>query len=229
MARTTPRKLVNMLRALRPPASALGALLLAASAFSDFAALLFLGSPRVRGRLGTLRGAEAGAPGLPPAGDTGVLFSDTAVPLWSAMHRTLPPLLLISGVGNALSIVSVTSPSDDDHKLIDRLGIVVDLVGLGIAVAAEREASRVEEVGEALKDGPGARLWKLSTYLTVGSVGLSLLPIGRRSTRVMAGVLGTAGTIALKAGLFEAGKASALNSRAFLEQHNAQFGATQRP
>jgi hypothetical protein len=229
VSRITPRKLLSMLRALRPPASAMGAWLLAASAFSDFAALLFFGSPRVRGRLGTLTGPGAGAPGLPLAGDTGVLFSDTAVPLWSAMHRTLPPLLLISGVGSALSIVSVTSPSDDEHKLIDRLGIVVDLVGLGIAVAAEREASRVEEAGAALKDGPGARLWKLSTYLTVGSVGVSLLPIGRRSTRVMAGLLGTAGTIALKAGLFEAGKASALNSRALLEQDNAKFGATQGP
>ncbi len=195
--------------------------LLAVSAFSDFAALLFFGSPGVRGRVGRLAGAKGGALG-PHAGSTVSLLSDTAVPLWSAMHRTLPPLVLISGVGSALSIVGMTSPSDDDHKLVDRMGIVVDLVGLGVTVAAERQASQVEEADAALKDGPGATLWKLSTYLTVGSLALSLLPVGGRAMRVMSGVLGTAGTVALKTGLFEAGRASAL-----LDQQRAQLGATE--
>ena len=199
-------------QALRPT-STVAWWLLAASAVSDFAALLFFGSPGVRGRVGRGAGAKADALG-PKASRPGILLSDTPVPLWSAMRRTLPPLVLISGVGSALSILSMASPSDDEHKLVDRLGIVVDLVGLGVAVAAEREASQVEGAGAALKHGPGATLWKSSTYLTVGSLAASLLPVGGRAPRVVAGVLGTAGSMALKAGIFEAGKASAINPHA---------------
>jgi formate-dependent nitrite reductase membrane component NrfD len=223
-----PARFLNMLRVIRPTSVMnMGSWLLAASASSDLAALWFFGSSGVRGRLGKLAGAVAGALGMPLAGYTGVLLSDTAVPLWRGMRRSLGPLFLLSGVNATLSFVNMTSLSEPEHKLVDRLGIVVDLGELAVTVAAEREASRVEEVGAALKDGPGASLWKLSTFLTVGSLALSLLPMGGRSPRLVAGVLGTAGTIVLKTGVFEAGKASALNPHALFEQQRAQLGAAE--
>jgi hypothetical protein len=203
------------------PASALGSWLVAASAISDLCSLAFFRSGGVRDRFGKLAGAHAGG--------TSALLSDMPIPLWNAMNRTLPPLLLVSGVGSALSILNVTPLNDDEHSLVDRLGLVVDLVELGVTIAAEREASQVAEVGAALKEGPGARWWKLSTYLTVSSVGLALLPIGGRFPRLIAGVLGTGSSIALKTNLFEAGKASARNSSALFQRQDAQFGATEGP
>ena len=69
-------------------------------------------------------------------------------------------------------------------------------------------------------------LWKSSTYLTVGSLAASLLPVGGRAPRVVAGVLGTAGSMALKAGIFKAGKASAINPPGPFEPQRTQLGAT---
>ena len=224
-----PERFLNRLREIRPnSARNMGSWLLAASASSDFAALWFSGSPGVRGRIGKLAGAVAGTLGLPLAGYTGVLLSSSAVPLWRGMRRTLAPLFLISGVGATLSLVNVTSLTDDERKLVGRLGTVIDLVELAVTVAAEREASRVEEVSAALKKGSGARLWKLSTALTVGSVSLSLLPVGGRATRITQGVLGFTSSVALKAGIFEAGRASALDPHTLFEQQRA-LGATEEP
>jgi formate-dependent nitrite reductase membrane component NrfD len=225
-----PERFANMLRVIRPTSVMnMGSWLLAASASSDFAALFLTRSPGFLGRVGKLADMAAGALGLPLAGYTGVLLSDTAVPLWRGMRRTLAPLFLLSGIDAALSFLNMTSLTDDERRLVGRLGTVIDVTEVAMTVAAEREASRVEEVGAALKDGPGARLWKLSTFLTVGSLALSLLPIEGRATRLAQGVLGVTGSVALKTGVFEAGKASALNPLALFEQQRAQLVATEGP
>ena len=225
-----PERFLNMLRVFRPTsAMSVGSWLLAASATSDFSALTLSRSAGARQRLGRVAGAAAGVLGLPLAGYTGVLLSDTAVPLWRAMRTTLPPLFLISGVSSALSLVNLASLEDVERKLVARLGVVMDIAELAVTVAAEREAKRVAEVGAALEKGPGAGMWKLSTAATLASLAISALPGGGRGVRALQAAMGLAGSWALKAGVFEAGRASARNSRALFEQQKAQLEATERP
>jgi formate-dependent nitrite reductase membrane component NrfD len=186
---------------------------LAASAASDITALTLSRSDGGWRRLGLAAGAAAGALGLPLAGYTGALSSDTPVPLWRAMRRTLPPLFLISGISSALALVNLGSLTNHERRVISRLGRVLDIAELVVTVAAEREAKQVAEVGAALEEGPGARMWKLSTSLTVGTLAMSLLPAGSRAVRTLQAAMGLAGSWALRAGVFEAGLTSARESR----------------
>jgi formate-dependent nitrite reductase membrane component NrfD len=225
-----PERFLNMLRVFRPTsAMSMGSWLLAASAASDFTALLLSRSAGVWQRLGRAAGAAAGVFGLPLAGYTGVLLSDTAVPLWRAMRTTLSPLFLISGMSCALALVNLGSLSDDERKVIGRLGRLMDVAELAVTIAAEREAKQIVEVGVALEEGPGARMWKISSALTVGTLAMSLLPGGGRAVRSLQAAVGVAGSWAMKAGVFEAGRASARDPRALFEQQKAQLQATERP
>ena len=200
--------------------------LLVASAASDLTALIFSRSDGGWQRLGRAAGATAGALGLPLAGYTGALSSDTPVPLWRAMRRTLPPLFLISGISSALALVNLGSLTNHERRLIGRLGRVLDIAELVVTVAAEREAKQVAEVGATLEEGPGARMWKLSTTLTVGTLAMSLLPAGSRAVRTLQAAMGLAGSWALKAGVFEAGLTSARES---LGRQKSQLKEFERP
>lgn len=199
---------------------------LAASAASDLTALAFSRSEGGWRRLGRAAGAAAGVLGLPLAGYTGALSSDTPVPLWRALRRTLPALFLISGISSALALVNLGSLTNHERRVIGRLGRVLDIAELVVTVVAERKAKEVAEDGVALEEGRGARMWKLSTSLTVGTLVMSFLPAGSRTVRTLQAAMGLAGSWALKAGVFEAGLTSARESRV---RQKSQLKEFERP
>jgi hypothetical protein len=77
----------------------------------------------------------------------------------------------------------------------------------------EKQASRVALVGRPLRSGPSGFLWKAVTLVTAASLITSLLPKSTRKNRVIAGVLGTAGSLALRYAVHSAGVASILNAK----------------
>ena len=85
----------------------------------------------------------------------------------------------------------------------------------------------VPQVGKAMKEGVAGRVWRLSKVATGASLLLSMLPGGSRRRRVVAGVLGTAGSLGVKVAIFHAGKASARDPRATFHQQRAGRGAAE--
>src|SRR5207237_9618018 len=93
-----PGRFLNMLRVFRPTSPlSVGSWILAPSS------VLAAGSVALPGGLGDAAGLGAGALGGPLAAYTGVLLANTAVPMWQASRRSLPPLFVASAVSGAAS------------------------------------------------------------------------------------------------------------------------------
>lgn len=163
--------------------------------------------------------------GLPLAGYTAVLLSNTAVPVWQGSRRTLPSLFVASAVSGAASLLEMMELRPREARIVRRFAVLGKLAELASMAAVEREASRVERVGRALREGVGGALLMGARVLTVASLGLSLLPGHSRRRGVASGVLGTAGAVAFKFGVFHAGVASSADPRATFQQQRAGHGA----
>ena len=71
-------------------------------------------------------------------------------------------------------------------------------------------------------------LWKAAKALTAASLVTSLLPVGSKAARRrIAGVLGTAGAVAVRFALWQAGKSSARDPRATFESQRAGLGGAE--
>jgi hypothetical protein len=115
---------------------------------------------------------------------------------------------------------------------VRRYGLAGKLAELAAMVAVERDAGKVERVGFPFRQGLGGALWRTSKVLGGASLLLSLLPGTSRGTRAISGLLGSAGSLALRFAVFHAGKASARDPRATFQQQRAGHGAaetTRRP
>jgi DMSO reductase anchor subunit len=199
-----PERFYNMLRVFRPSSPMnVGSWIL--SAFAAFAG----GAVVLPGALADLSGAAAGVAGLPVAGYTAVLVSNTSVPLWSEIRRTLPALFVASAVSGAASVYELMDLDDAEARAVRTYGVLGRFAELGAALAVEKEADRVPQVGKALKEGVAGALWKASKACTAASLALA---VARR--RRAAGVLGTAGSLAVRFAIFHAGKAAAADPRA---------------
>jgi formate-dependent nitrite reductase membrane component NrfD len=194
---------------------------------------LTAGSALLAGRRGVLRalgdlaGLGAGVVGMPLAGYTAVLVSNTAVPLWQGTRRTLPVLFTASAMSGAASALDLLDLEDREERVVDRFGTVGKIAEIVAMAAVEREADRVERVGRPLRQGVSGALWKAARGLTAGSLLLSLLPAKSRRSRVLSGLLGTAGALALRFAVFHAGKASARDPGATFEQQRGGRGAVE--
>jgi formate-dependent nitrite reductase membrane component NrfD len=174
------------------------------------------------GAVGNLAGGGAGVLGLPLAGYTGVLLTSTTVPLWHGAARSLPVLFEASAVTAAASLLDLMDLDEREARIVRRYGTAGRLAELVAAEALERELGEDETVSRPLQEGASGSLWTASKILTAGSLGLSVLGRRRRWARTGAGILGTAGAIALRFAVFHAGKASARDPRAtFHSQRNA--------
>src|SRR5207248_4160787 len=82
-----PGRFLNMLRVFRPTSPlSVGSWILAPSTVLSGASAV------LPGPAGDAAGLAAGALGGPLAAYTGVLLTNTAVPVWQAPHRSIPPL-----------------------------------------------------------------------------------------------------------------------------------------
>ena len=220
-----PARFLNMLRVVRlsSPMS-VGSWVLAAAAPAMAGGALLRG----RGRLDRVAdglGLVAGILGVPLAGYTGVLVATTAVPVWQAGRRSLPPLFVASAASSAASVLSVSGIDGRAEAVVHRFGVVAKTADLVAMVGAEREiASAGERVARPLRTGSGGGLWRTARLLTGLSLVLSLL---RRSrvVRVLSAICGVGGGLALRFAVFHAGRASARDPRATFEPQRARSSA----
>ena len=227
-----PSRFLNMLRVFRASSPmSVGSWVL--SGFEPLAGLsaVLAGSDR-RGlsMAGDAAGLAAGALGAPLASYTAVLLGNTAVPVWSATRRQLPALFVSSGVTAGASLLGMLDLDPREERIVRRFGIAGKVADLLAVRAVQDAASRVERVGTVLHEGVSGALWKGSEALTAASLALSLLP-GRRSRarRTVEGVLGAAGSLAMRFAVARAGAASARDPRATFHRQRAGGGAAGAP
>jgi formate-dependent nitrite reductase membrane component NrfD len=170
-------------------------------------------------RMGDFAWRLAGLVGLPLTGYTGALLADTAVPLWQGARRTLPVLFSLSGASAAASILELFPARAPEAKAVHRFGMVAKAAEIAATFALEREVSLVPRVARPLRTGLTGALWRAARALTFGSLVLSLARRNRRA--VVQGLLGTAGAVALRFALLQAGRRSTRDPRAAFEQQRA--------
>jgi formate-dependent nitrite reductase membrane component NrfD len=224
-----PSRFANMLRVFRPSSPmSVGSWILAAVTPMAGAAALAHEAGGFTGFAGDAAGLVSGTLGVPLAGYTAVLLSNTAVPVWQGARRSLPAQFVSSAATTAAGLLGMLDLNEREERVVRRFGIAGRIADLVAAKAVEREADRVPQVGKPLHEGLVGALWKASEALTAGSLALSLLP-GRRSRlrRVVEGALGAAGSLAMRFAIFHAGKSSARDPRATFHQQRAGLGAAE--
>jgi formate-dependent nitrite reductase membrane component NrfD len=223
-----PARFLNMLRVFRPtsPLNLGSWLLTTTTPLAGTSALLADRYDGV-GAIGDAAGLTAGALGLPLAGYTAVLLSNTAVPVWLGVRRSLPALFSASAVSSAASLLEAMDLSERESAIVRRFGIAGKTAELAAATAVEREASRVKRVGSSLSEGTAGTLWRAGKLLTAASLGITVLGRSRRA-KLAAAALGTAGAIAIRFAIFHAGKASARDPRATFHQQRESEVAERR-
>jgi hypothetical protein len=219
-----------MLRVFRPTSPmSVGSWVLAGAASTSMGSALLSGREGLPGRLGDLAGDAAALFGLPLAGYTAVLLTNTAVPIWQEARRSLPPLFLASSASAVASLFGLLPLAPRERRAVERFGVAGKVADLAAMAAVERDAARVDTVAKPLREGVSGGLWKAARALTAASLALALLPgrlAGRsRPLRVAQGLLGTAGAVALRFSVFHAGKASARDPRATFRQQRQRHGA----
>ncbi len=211
-----PSRFLYMLRVFRPTSPmSVGAYIL--TLFSSFAGLSWILS-WMRGTTGDFAGIVAGALGLCLAGYTGVLVSNTVVPLWQQPHRLMPVLFLASGAASAASLLDFFDLNPVEQRAIAIFGAVGRLGELAASAALERSVATVPEVVKPLRSGFSGVLWKAAKAFTTASLVLSLWPRPSRKLRTAIGIAGTAGALCVRFGIHYAGQRSAMNPRATFDQ-----------
>src|SRR5579875_84126 len=214
-----PERFLNMLRVFRisSPMSMGSWILSAFSAAAGAAAVLPYG-PRLLRPLAEIGGVAAGILGLGLSGYTGVLISQTAVPVWQESYRTNPLLFLASGTAAAASFFEFFRLNERESRAVERFALMGKIIELAAALVLEAEAKRVSRVGRPLKEGFSGFLWRAAKLTTIAGIVVSALPGKSRGKRFVSGVLGSAASLLVRFGIFYAGKASARDPRASFEQ-----------
>lgn len=214
-----PERFLNMLRVFRPtsPMSMGSWILTTFSTCMSGAAVLPLG-PRFFRPLAYPMGLFGGVLGLGLSGYTGVLISQTAVPVWQESYRTMPVMFLASGTAAAAAFLEFFRLNTHETKAIERFGLIGKVTELASAVILERDASQIARVGRPLKTGLSGFLWQTAKVLTTAGIILSLAPGTSRGKRLASGIIGTAGSLFLRFGIVYAGKVSARDPRSSFEQ-----------
>ncbi len=225
-----PERFLNMLRVFRPTSPmSVGSWVLAGASGLAGVAAVFARRRGALGKVGDAAGLGAAFLGLPLAGYTAVLLGGTAVPLWQEARCSLPFLFIGSSMSSAASLFDLGArlkPRSSEWAAPERravhafgaAGKVLDLVAM---TAVERDAARVERVAHPLREGLSGTLWTTAKVLTAASLAATLLP-GRSPRRSLAaGLLGTAGALALRFAVFHAGKASSRDPHAAFDRQRA--------
>ncbi|MGI8961960.1 MAG: NrfD/PsrC family molybdoenzyme membrane anchor subunit [Bryobacteraceae bacterium] len=214
-----PARFLNMLRVFRVSSPmSMGSWILTLFSSAAGAAAVLPSGPRIFQPLANAFGLIAGVLGLGLAGYSGVLLSQTAVPLWQTSYRITPVLFLASGTAAASAFFEFFEWNSREASAIEWFGSLGKITELAATFALERNARRIERVGHPLTSGFSGFLWQSAKALTIASAVISILPGKSRPKRVVAGVLGSLASICLRFGLFYAGKSSARDPRASFEQ-----------
>jgi formate-dependent nitrite reductase membrane component NrfD len=221
-----PSRFLNMLRVFRPtsPMNMGSWILTGFSSAAGVAAMASRGPAPLRA-LGDVAAVAAGVFGLALSGYTGVLVSNTVVPVWQRPHRTLPLLFLASAMSSASSLLSLFDWNESEQRAIAIFGALGQLADAGFGQLAEQQVGTVPEAAKPLHEGFSGFLWKAGKVLTTASLVLALAPGSSRRKKRWIGGLGTAGALCLRFGIHYAGQRSAENPRATFDQQRAGQGA----
>ena len=221
-----PSRFLYMLRVFRPTSPMnMGSWILSAAAPSAIATGLFLNRPGWLGVVGEVSGYISGVFGAALATYTGVLVSNTAIPVWQESRRWMPVLFAGSGVATAGSVIDIAYRGTAGRRIAWIFGTAGRVAEIAASLQVERAASTIPEVGKPLRHGGPALLWKIASALTVASLTLSLIPSKARKKAVAEGLLGIAGSLCLRFAVHYIGNASARDPRAAFQQ---QRGAMSR-
>ncbi len=223
-----PERFLNMLRVFRPTSPmSVGSWLLAGVGALSGASAVLASSDGLLGRAGDAAAYGAGLLGMPLAGYTAVLISQTAVPAWQEARRSLPVVFMGSAMAAAASLLALAPLGPREEDAVRRFGMVGQIASLAGMLAVEREVSRIERVGAPLRRGPVAALWNAARAAEVAALLLSGFPGRSRPRRTAAALLGTAAALGLRFAVFLLGRASARDPRATFHQQRAGRGAAE--
>jgi formate-dependent nitrite reductase membrane component NrfD len=216
-----PERFLNMLRVFRVSSPmSMGSWILSVFSGAAGAAALLPHGPRLLRPLGEFGGLVAGLFGLGLSGYTGVLISQTAVPVWRQSYRTNPILFLASGAAASASFFEFFHLNERESHAVERFALIGKIIELAAAFVLEAEANRVSRVGLPLRQGFSGFLWRAAKLTTIAGIVVSALPGKSRGKRVVSGLLGSAASLLVRFGVFYAGKASARDPHASFEQQH---------
>ncbi len=223
-----PERFLNMLRVFRPTSPMnVGSWLLAGLGTLAGASAMLSRSTGLLGRAGNAAACGAALLGMPLAGYTAVLVSQTAVPAWQEARRSLPLLFIGSAMGAAASLLELMPLTPRAEDVVRRFGMVGQIASLAGMLAVEREVARVDRVAAPLRRGPAAALWNAARAAELVGLLLSGRPGRSRPRRIAAALLGTAAALGLRFAVLFLGKASARDPRATFRQQRAGRGAAE--
>lgn len=212
-----PQRFLNMLRVFRATSPLnVGSWILSGTTGASMVA-----AAPAPGLLRDAAGLVAGLLGLPQTGYTAVLVTGTAVPMWQATRRSLPWLFVASAASSAGSLLALGDLNEDEQRVVRRFSAAGQVAELAAAMRVQAEATTVERVGRPLTEGLSGWLWKASTVLSAASLAVGAGTSRRRAGRVVSGLLGILGSLAMRYAIVQAGHASARDPRATFEQQRA--------
>lgn len=214
-----PSRFFNMLRVFRPTSPMnMGAWILSGAGASSFATLLL-------GERGAAFGYAAGVFGLGLATYTGVLVSNSVIPLWQESRRVLPVLFGCSAMATLGSAFELFSEDPDERRITKTFGMAGQIGEIAASMLLEKQVSIVPRVARPLKHGLSGMLWKTAAVLTATSVAVGALPNRSRNKRISAGVLGALGSALMRFAIEHAGTVSSRDPRASLRHQRAGHGS----
>jgi formate-dependent nitrite reductase membrane component NrfD len=218
-----PQRFLNMLRVFRPTSPMnMGAWILSGTSGAAFASLLLYGREGVSGIIGSVAGYAAGVMGMALATYTGVLVSNTAVPIWQASRRILPVLFAASAITSVGSFFELLDQTADEASLTETFGTVGQVAEITCSIITEQQAAHVPRVARPFQRGVSGLAWRTAAVLTASSLIVSLLPNKSRKKNLISGVLGTVGSLLMRFAVEYAGHASARDPRASFHRQRAE-------
>lgn len=214
-----PERFIHMMRVFRPTSPMnMGTWILAGAAPTAITTGLLVNRRGLLGRIGEITGYISGVFGAALAGYTGVLVSNTAIPLWRETRRWLPVLFMASSASAAASVVEIVSGDRHARNVTRTFGTVARIADLAASRKVEAAASSVPQLAEPLYRGSPSVLWKAASWLTAASLVLSLTAGKSRKRTAAAGWLGAAGSLCLRFAVHHLGNASARDPKAAFQQ-----------
>ncbi|NYH80555.1 hypothetical protein FHR84_003921 [Actinopolyspora biskrensis] len=200
-----PARFLNMLRVFKPtsPLSVGSWILAPFSGLTGAVAVAEIGGiAQLPARLAA-GGSAVLAPGMTTY--TAVLLADTAVPGWHEVYRELPfvfassAMLGAGALGTALVPRSQAAPAR-------RMAVIGAAGELVLGRLMERRAGRI---AEAYRTGRPGKVLRAARALSAVCPGAALFAGRSRVAAWMAGLSGTAASVATRYGVFEAGRETA--------------------